>query len=216
MVAARLPARDTPMRSQSITLSNRAANLRRSGRTSAAGRKALATTTRLHPAWRGDGKVTVSSPAGRLLTRDAVDSHLRLPGPASLGRDCLMTLIVLVFQFGLGMILNLFIPVPPADEHAGFIKEVRTAPLGLTLHALLGTLLICAAIVLVTGAIRAKDRLMIAFAATGLVAIIGAFAAGELFVRDGRNGVSLSMALLTGVALVSYASALARAKASSA
>jgi hypothetical protein len=127
-----------------------------------------------------------------------------------------MTLIVLVFQFGLGMILNLFIPVPPADEHAGFIKEVRTAPLGLTLHALLGTLLICAAIVLVTGAIRAKDRLMIAFAATGLVAIIGAFAAGELFVRDGRDGVSLSMALLTGVALVSYASALARAKAASA
>ena len=127
-----------------------------------------------------------------------------------------MTLIVLVLQFGLGMMLNLFIPVPPADEHAGFIKEVRTAPLGLTLHALLGTLLICAAIVLVTGAIRAKDRLMIAFAATGLVAIIGAFAAGELFVRDGRDGVSLSMALLTGVALVSYASALARAKASSA
>jgi hypothetical protein len=125
-----------------------------------------------------------------------------------------MTLIVLVFQFGLGMILNLFIPVPPADAHAGFIKEVQTAPLGLTLHALLGTLLICAAAVLVTGAIRTKDRLMIAFAATGLVAIIGAFAAGELFVRDGRNGVSLSMALLTGVALVSYASALARAKAS--
>jgi hypothetical protein len=164
----------------------------------------------------GDGKVTVSSPAGRLLTPNVPDSRLRLPGPASLGRDCLVTLIVLVFQFGLGMVLNLFIPVPPADAHAGFIKEVRTAPLGLTLHALLGSLLICAAIVLVTGAVRAKDRLMIALAATGLAAVIGAFAAGELFVRDGRDGVSLSMALLTGVALVSYASALARAKASSA
>ena len=77
---------------------------------------------------------------------------------------------------------------------------------------MLGTLLICAAVVLVTGAVRAKDRLMIALAATGLVAVIGAFAAGELFVRDGRDGVSLSMALLTGVALVSYASALARAE----
>jgi hypothetical protein len=159
----------------------------------------------------GNGKVTVSGPAGRLLTRDATDSYLRLPGPASLGRDCLVTLIALVVQFGLGMILNLFISVPPADAHAGFLKEVRTAPFGLTLHAVLGTFLICAAIVLVTGAIRAKDRLMIALAATGLLAIIGAFAAGELFVRDGGDGVSLSMALLTGVALVSYASALARA-----
>jgi len=61
-----------------------------------------------------------------------------------------------------------------------------------------------------------KDRLVIGFAATGLVAVAGAFAAGEMFVRDGRNGVSLAMALLTGVALVSYASALARAKATTA
>ena len=37
-----------------------------------------------------------------------------------------------------------------------------------------------------------------------------------MFVRDGRDGVSLAMALLTGVALVSYASTLARAKATAA
>jgi hypothetical protein len=37
-----------------------------------------------------------------------------------------------------------------------------------------------------------------------------------MFVRDGRDGVSLAMALLTGVALASYAGALARAKATSA
>lgn len=128
-----------------------------------------------------------------------------------MSRDCLVALIALVLQFGLGMVLNLFITVPPADARAGFITEVRTAPLGLTLHALLGTLLICAAIVVVTRAIRAKDRLVIAFAATGLVAVAGAFTAGEMFVRDGRDGVSLAMALLTGVALVSYAGALARA-----
>jgi hypothetical protein len=124
--------------------------------------------------------------------------------------DCLVALIALVLQFGLGMVLNLFITVPPGDARAGFITEVRTAPLGLTLHALLGTLLIGAAIVLVTRAVRAKDRLVIAFAATGLAAVAGAFTAGEMFVRDGRDGVSLAMALLTGVALVSYASALAR------
>jgi hypothetical protein len=130
-----------------------------------------------------------------------------------MSRDCLGTIIVLVLQFGLGMTLNLFVTVPPVDARAGFLTEVRTAPLGLTAHALLGTLLLCAAIVLVTRAVRTQDRLVIAFAATGLVAVAGAFTAGEMFVRDGRDGVSLAMALLTGVALVSYAGALARAKA---
>ncbi|HEX3516563.1 MAG TPA: hypothetical protein VHT26_21435 [Trebonia sp.] len=130
-----------------------------------------------------------------------------------MGRDCLVAIIALVLQFGLGMVLNLFVTVPPADARAGFITEVRTAPLGLTVHAVLGTLLICAAVVLVTRAVGARDRLVIAFAVTGLVAVAGAFAAGEMFVRDGRDGVSLAMSLLTGVALASYASALARANA---
>jgi len=157
--------------------------------------------------------VTVSGPAGRLLTRDVSDARLRrLPGPQSLGRDCLVTLVALAFQFGLGMILNLYVTVPPSDAHASFIAEVRGAPLGLTLHALLGTVLIGAAVILLTGAVRARDRLMIALAAAGLAAVAGAFAAGELFVRNGQDGVSLTMALLTGAALVAYACGLARAK----
>lgn len=162
------------------------------------------------------GRQPVPSPAGRLITRDVPDSRLRLPGPTSLRRDCLVTLIALVLQFGLGMILNLYVRVPHGDSEAGFLTEVRTAPLGLTLHALLGTALLCAAVVLLVGAIRAKDRLLTALAATGLAAVAGAFASGELFVRDGRDGVSLAMALLTGVALMCYAGALARAKATSA
>jgi hypothetical protein len=136
-----------------------------------------------------------------------------MPGPASLRRDCLVTLVALVLQFALGMVLNLFVQVPPADAHASFIAEIRTAPPVLTFHAVLGTIVICAACVLVLAAVRAKDRLMIAFAATGLVAVIGAFASGELFVRDGQGGASLTMALLTGVAVVAYASGIARAKA---
>lgn len=159
--------------------------------------------------WAGD----VSDPAGRLLTRDAPSGPLRLPGPASLRRDCLVTLIALIFQFALGTVVNLFVQVPAADAHAGFIAEIRTAPLALTLHAVLGTFLVCAAFAVLTAATRARDRLMIACTVTGLVAIIGAFAAGELFVRNGQNGVSLSMALLTCVALVCYASAVARAAA---
>jgi hypothetical protein len=161
----------------------------------------------------GKRKVTVSSPAGRLLTRDAPGGYLRLPGPASLRRDCLATLVALVVQLALGMVLNLFVPVPAADGHASFITEIRTAPLVLTFHAVLGTMVICAACVLVMAAARARDRVMIALAATGLAAVIGAFASGELFVRDGQAGASLTMSLLTGVAVVAYASGIARAKA---
>jgi hypothetical protein len=39
-------------------------------------------------------------------------------------------------------------------------------------------------------------------------AILGAFAAGEIFVRNGQNSASLWMAILTGVALASYIAAL--------
>ena len=124
-----------------------------------------------------------------------------------------MTLIALACQLALGMVVNLFVQVPPADAHAGFIAEIRTAPLALTLHAVLGTFLVCAAFALLMAAARARDWLMIGCTATGLGAIIGAFASGELFVRDGRDGVSLSMALLTCVALVCYAGAAARAAA---
>lgn len=155
----------------------------------------------------------MSNPVGRLITRDAPGSRLRLPGTANMRRDFLAVIVALVAQFGLGMILNLFVAVPAADARAGFIAEVRTAPLGLTVHALLGTLLIGGAVILVARAARARDRLVLACAVAGLAAVAGAFAAGELFVRDGRDGVSLTMALLTGVALVSYAGALARAKA---
>jgi hypothetical protein len=45
-------------------------------------------------------------------------------------------------------------------------------------------------------------------AAAGLTAIGGAFASGEIFVRNGQSAASLAMALLTGVALLCYIGAL--------
>jgi hypothetical protein len=36
----------------------------------------------------------------------------------------------------------------------------------------------------------------------GLAALLGAFAAGDVFVRNGERGAALSMAILTGVALL--------------
>jgi hypothetical protein len=150
----------------------------------------------------------MSGAVRRLLSPIIGGRHARLPGSAGLRGVCLTALIALVAQFGLGMILNLYVPVPSSDAHAGYIQEVRTAPFALTVHAVLGIFLICAAVVLLVRAIGVGNRVMTSLAATGLGAILGAFAAGEAFVRNGQSSTSLWMAILTGIALVCYISAL--------
>jgi len=129
---------------------------------------------------------------------------------AALRRACLTTLIALVAQFSLGMILNLYVSVPASDAHAGFIEEIKTAPFGLTVHVLLGIVLIVSATAVLIRAARVRDRPMVTLAITGLTAILGAFAAGEMFVKNGENTASLWMAILTGGALVCYICALGR------
>jgi hypothetical protein len=118
-------------------------------------------------------------------------------------------LVMLVLQYGLGIFLNLYVPVPAADAHAGMIEEIRTAPFALTGHALLGLALIGTAIVLVVRAARLRDRTVTVLAVAGLGAIGGAFAAGEAFVKDGQPGTSFAMAALTGAALLCYVCVMA-------
>jgi hypothetical protein len=145
--------------------------------------------------------VAVSEEARRPFVAPVADRHDRLLGIAGLGRACLAALIALVTQFGLGMWLNLYVTVPSSDQHAGIVQEITNGPLTLTVHALLGTFLIVAAIVLLIRAGRTRDTMAAALTAAGLGAILGAFAAGELFVRHGKSGASLWMAVLTGIAL---------------
>jgi quinol-cytochrome oxidoreductase complex cytochrome b subunit len=150
----------------------------------------------------------MSGLARRLPFRIIAGRHARLRGSEGLRGSCLTALIALVAQFTLGMILNLYVTVPSSDAHASYLQEVEAGPFALTVHALLGVLLICAAVVLLVRAIGIGNPAITALAAMGLSAILGAFAAGEIFVRNGQNSASLWMALLTGVALVSYITAL--------
>ena len=48
--------------------------------------------------------------------------------------------------------------------------------------------------------------MLLAPTVAGLVALLGAFAAGEVFARNGSSSASLSMAILTAVALACYIS----------
>jgi len=134
--------------------------------------------------------------------------HTRRSGRPGLRRVCVAALILLVVQYGLGIFLNLYVSVPAADAHAGFFQEIATAPMALTVHALLGLALIGAAILLVARAIGERDRLLAMLATAGLTAIGGAFGAGEIFVKNGQAGASLAMAVLTGMALLCYVGVL--------
>jgi len=126
---------------------------------------------------------------------------------------CVAALIMLVLQYGLGIFLNIYVAVPASDAHAGIFAEIATAPLALTVHALLGLALIGTAILLVVKAVGVRDRLLAVLASAGLTAIGGAFGAGEIFVRNGQDTASMAMALLTGVALLCYVGTLALASA---
>jgi hypothetical protein len=134
--------------------------------------------------------------------------HTRRPGRAGLRRVCVAALIMLVVQYGLGIFLNLYVAVPASYAHAGMFGEIATAPLALTVHAVLGLALIGTAILLVVRAVAVGDRLLAVLASAGLTAIGGAFGAGEIFVRNGMAGASLAMAILTGVALLCYVGTL--------
>jgi hypothetical protein len=136
--------------------------------------------------------------------------HTRRAELEAVRQVSLAALIMLVVQYGLGIILNLYIPVPISDAHAGLTQEIANGPVMLTLHALLGLALIGAALVLLVRAVRIEDQVMAVLATAGLTAIGGAFASGEIFVRNGQSGASLAMALLTGVALLCYIGALTR------
>jgi hypothetical protein len=134
--------------------------------------------------------------------------HIRRAGLEGVRRVSVATLIMLVVQYGLGIVLNMYVAVPASDAHAGLMQEIASGPFTLTVHALLGLALIGAALVLLVRAVRLGDRVIAVLAAAGLTAIGGAFASGEIFVRNGQDTASLAMALLTGVALLSYIGAL--------
>jgi len=145
--------------------------------------------------------------AGGVL-RIASGKHTRRAELEAVRQVSLAALVMLVVQYGLGIILNLYIAVPASDAHASLTQEIASGPLMLTVHALLGLALIGAALVLLVRAVRLEDRVIAVLAAAGLTAIGGAFASGEIFVRNGQNAASLAMALLTGVALLCYIGAL--------
>jgi hypothetical protein len=117
-------------------------------------------------------------------------------------------LVMLLLEYGLGVWTNLYAHLPASDHgkttFAAFGGAVAHGPVGLALHALLGTLLIVTAVSVVVRAALARQAVPIVIGCVALIAILAAWSSGAKFVSDGANGASFGMALATGVAILGY------------
>lgn len=125
-----------------------------------------------------------------------------------------MSLLLLV-QFALGMVVNLFVSIPkhhpgvePSNYFAGSAQSIGWAiPRGgvwLAAHASLGlALVLCGIVVLVLG-LRSGGRVVTSTAVVGAIAILGAGFNGASFLDFNEDFSSMIMASLFAVALGSY------------
>lgn len=116
--------------------------------------------------------------------------------------------VLLLVEYGLGIWLNLYAHLPASDRGKGtfaaFGAAVADGPLALTLHALLGTLLLVTAITVIIRAVLARNNAAAVVATLAFLAVSAAWLSGARFVGASANGASLGMAMATGVALLCY------------
>jgi hypothetical protein len=104
---------------------------------------------------------------------------------------------MLIIEFILGMIYNLYGTAPTASKSVGLFSSP-------VLHVVVSILLLVAAVMLLVRAIGARHRLTIWMSALGLAGIIAAGFAGLGFTHNGAAGASLGMSLAFAVSLACY------------
>jgi uncharacterized membrane protein HdeD (DUF308 family) len=118
---------------------------------------------------------------------------------ARLRRSSLGAVVLLIVQFILGMIYNLYGTAPTSTKSIGLFSSPDLA-----LHVILGILLLLAAVGQLVQAIGVRHKLSIWLSALGLLSIIGAGFAGLGFAGSGASGASLGMSLAFATALACY------------
>ena len=125
---------------------------------------------------------------------------------AGLRRAGLVTLVLLIVQFGVGIGVNLYVSLPAGSSRSAS-QAFSNGP-GLALHVVLGLLLVVSAIGLLVQAIMARYWPVIVAAALGLVGLVVAAGQGFSFVHDSTNAASMGMAGAGCVALLCYVAVL--------
>ena len=114
--------------------------------------------------------------------------------------------IALLVEYALGLGVNLYVTVPARDQGGGVFAAVGRAlangPAGLAVHAGLGLLLLLGSIVLVVRAVADRAPFFLVTSVVSLLAVLGAAGSGAAFVNNGQDSSSLTMGLLTAVALL--------------
>src|SRR5437870_9594106 len=116
-----------------------------------------------------------------MTTTQPVTTTERTAGLRALRGNCMGAAVLLVIQFGLGTAVNLYVTLP---KHKSFWSTVFSQG-AVAVHAIVALLLLAASVSALVRSIRAGARLLVAFTAVGLVAIIVAAASGVAFVRNG-------------------------------
>ena len=126
----------------------------------------------------------------------------------ALRRTLLGLLIALVVQAVLGAGVNLYVTTPQSARGAGILaafgKAISDGGPALALHAVLGALVTLGFIAAVVRAVRARHWPAVMACTAGFACLLGAFAAGAVFVSDTTSGSSMAMAVLTGAAMIAY------------
>jgi hypothetical protein len=129
---------------------------------------------------------------------------------AALRGNTFGALVMLIVQFAIGTVVNLYATIPAADRGSGILgatgRALSNGPASLAAHAGFGLLIVVTALALVVRSMLARHTLAIVPSVVGLLAIIAAAISGARFVADGGPGnASLAMALATAAAMLCYA-----------
>jgi hypothetical protein len=129
---------------------------------------------------------------------------------AALRGNTFGALAMLIVQFAIGIVVNLYATIPAKDKGSGIFGAIGRAltngPASLATHAGLGLLIVLAAVALVVRSIVSRHIASIVLSVIGLAAIVAAAFNGARFVADGGPAnASLAMALSTAVAMLCYA-----------
>jgi heme/copper-type cytochrome/quinol oxidase subunit 3 len=125
-------------------------------------------------------------------------------------------LVVVLAQYAIGMVVNLFVTIPahhpgakPSNYFSGSGSSVAWAiadgPAALAVHAALGLALVVAAIAVAVLATNLRRRGVIALAWLGAACILGAGFNGASFLDFNHDISSLIMSLLAAAAIACYA-----------
>ena len=127
--------------------------------------------------------------------------------PASLARvrrASLAILALILVEYGIGMYVNLYVTVPPADRGHNLGSSITNGPPVLSLHVVTGLLLGLGAVGVLAHAAMARHLVAISASVAGLIALALADAAGTSFTGSGHPADSMAMSVLTGAGLLCY------------